>query len=44
MATEREAHVDLQAHVKSYSRFATMMKWSTIVAFVATAIVVVLIA
>lgn len=43
MAADRDVQ-DLQAHVGSYSRFAAMMKWSTIVAFVATAIVVLLIA
>ena len=44
MAADREVHADLQAHVKSYSAFAWMMKWGTIVALIVAAIVVLLIA
>ena len=44
MAAERDVQGDIQAHVKSYSAFAGMMKWSTIVAFIVAAIVVLLIA
>ncbi len=44
MAADREVQGDLQAHVSSYSRFAAMMKWSTIIAFITAAIVVLLIA
>ena len=42
MAAEGETPDDLKAHVKSYSAFAWMMKWGTIVSFV-TAMIVVLI-
>jgi hypothetical protein len=44
MAADREVQADLQAHVKSYSSFAWMMKWGTIVSFIVAAIVVLLIA
>ena len=43
MAIERDVQTDLQAHVKSYSRFAAMMKWGTILSFILAAIVVILI-
>lgn len=43
MATDREVQTDVQAHVKSYDRFAWMMKWGTIISFIVTAIVVILI-
>jgi len=43
MATEREAQADIQAHVNSYSRFAALMKWGTILSFILAAIVVLLI-
>lgn len=44
MAVEGENQVELQAHEKSYSLFASMMKWGTILSFVVAAIVVLLIA
>jgi hypothetical protein len=44
MAADREVQADLQAHVKSYSAFAWMMKWGTIVSFIVAAIVVLIIA
>jgi len=31
MAAEGETRGDMQAHEKSYGRFAAMMKWGTIV-------------
>jgi hypothetical protein len=43
MAVEGEVQTDLQAHVKSYGRFASMMKWGTIVSSIVTAIVVIII-
>jgi len=43
MAAERDIQGDLRAHVKSYSRFAAMMKWGTIVSLIVAAIVVLLI-
>ena len=43
MAGEVDAQMDVQAHVKSYSRFAAMMKWGTIISFIVAAIVVILI-
>nr|WP_295372953.1 hypothetical protein [uncultured Sphingosinicella sp.] len=44
MASDREVQADVQAHVKSYSSFAWMMKWGTIISFIVTAIVVIIIA
>lgn len=41
MAADREVQTDVQAHVKSYSRFAAMMKWGTIISFVIAALVVI---
>jgi hypothetical protein len=41
MAVEGDMQTDVQAHVKSYSRFAAMMKWGTIVSFIITALVVI---
>jgi hypothetical protein len=43
MAVEGETHADIKAHVKSYSNFAWMMKWGTIVAAIVAMIVVVII-
>jgi len=43
MAVEGENPGDIKAHVKSYSAFAAMMKWGTIISFIVTAIVVVII-
>ena len=34
---------DVQAHVKSYSSFAAMMKWGTIISLIVAAIVVIII-
>jgi hypothetical protein len=42
MAAEGDTRDDVTAHVKSYSHFAWMMKWGTILSFI-TAMVVVLI-
>lgn len=42
MAGEGEIGNDVTSHVKSYSNFAWMMKWGTILSFI-TAMVVVLI-
>jgi hypothetical protein len=44
MAVEGEAKTDLQAHVKSYGRFAAMMKWGTILSFILAMLVVIIIA
>ena len=44
MAADREMHANLQAHVKSYSNFAWMMKWGTVVSFITAAVVILLIA
>jgi hypothetical protein len=43
MAAEREAQTDIKAHVSSYNLFSAMMKWGTILSFILTAIVVILI-
>ena len=42
MAAEGDTRDEVTAHVKSYSHFASMMKWGTIISFV-TAMIVVLI-
>ena len=42
MAAEGDTRDEVTAHVKSYSNFASMMKWGTIISFV-TAMIVVLI-
>ena len=44
MAAEREANHEITAHVKSYSAFSKMMKWGTIISFIVTLIVVMIIA
>ena len=43
MAVEGETHEDIKAHVKSYSNFAWMMKWGTIMAAIVAMIVVIII-
>ncbi len=43
MATDREVQADIEAHVKSYSSFAWMMKWGTIISFIVAMIVVIII-
>jgi hypothetical protein len=43
MAADRDVQADVQAHVKSYSAFASMMKWGTILSFIVAMIVVILI-
>ena len=43
MAVEGENPADIKAHVKSYSLFAAMMKWGTIISFLIAAIVVIII-
>lgn len=42
MAAEGQSQNDMQAHVKSYSDFAVMMKWGAILSVI-TALIVVLI-
>ena len=42
MAAEGDTRDEVRAHVKSYSDFAWMMKWGTILSFI-TAMIVVLI-
>jgi hypothetical protein len=42
MAGEGQSQNDMQAHVKSYSDFAVMMKWGTILSAI-TAFIVILI-
>ena len=44
MAAEGDVKNDYQAHSKGYERFLGLMKWGTILSFIATAIVVLLIA
>ena len=43
MAVEGETQDDIRAHVKSYSNFAWMMKWGTIVSAIVAIIVVTII-
>ncbi len=43
MAAEGETHEEIRAHVRSYSAFASMMKWGTILSFIVAAIVVLII-
>ena len=43
MAVEGDTPGDIKAHVKSYSAFAAMMKWGTIISFVIAALVVIII-
>jgi hypothetical protein len=43
MAVEGETQDDIKAHVKSYSNFAWMMKWGTIVSAIVAIIVVIII-
>ena len=44
MAADSDSPVDMKSHVKSYSHFAIMMKWGTILSFILAAIVVLIIA
>lgn len=44
MAAEGNSPEDFRAHVKSYSHFAAMMKWGTILSFLLGLIVVFIIA
>ncbi|HEY0625951.1 MAG TPA: aa3-type cytochrome c oxidase subunit IV [Allosphingosinicella sp.] len=44
MAREGEVTNDQKAHVRSYSTFVGLMKWGTILSFIAAAIVVLIIA
>jgi hypothetical protein len=44
MAAEGNTPEDFRAHVKSYSHFAAMMKWGTILSFITGAVVVLIIA
>lgn len=44
MAAEGSSNNDVQAHEKSYGLFTWLMKWGTIISFVAAAIVVIIIA
>ncbi|MDP9416039.1 MAG: aa3-type cytochrome c oxidase subunit IV [Pseudomonadota bacterium] len=43
MAAEGNTPEDFKAHFKSYSSFATMMKWGTILSFITGMVVVVII-
>lgn len=43
MAVEGDNPADVKAHVESYSAFAAMMKWGTIISVVVAAIVVLII-
>lgn len=43
MAGEGDTRDEVRAHVKSYSDFAWMMKWGTILSFITAMIVVVII-
>ncbi len=43
MAGEGDTRDDVSAHVKSYSDFAWMMKWGTILSFIAAMAVVLII-
>ena len=40
---EGETRDDIQAHVKSYSAFASMMKWGTVISAIVAIIVVLII-
>ena len=44
MAANTHGDGDFQAHERSYSSFAGMMKWGTILSFITAAIVVLIIA
>ena len=44
MAADTENGMDYPAHEGSYAGFASLMKWGTILSFVAAAIVVLIIA
>ena len=44
MAAEGETNHDIKSHVESYSAFASMMKWGTILSFITAAVVVLIIA
>ena len=44
MAVEGETRDDIQAHVKSYTAFASMMKWGTIISAIVAMFVVIIIA
>jgi hypothetical protein len=41
MAVDGEIQADVKSHVKSYSRFAAMMKWGTIISFIIAMLVVI---
>ena len=43
MAAEGDTQEDLKAHARSYSAFAAMMKWGTILSFIAAMLVVLII-
>ena len=43
MAANGDIQDDTVSHVKSYSAFAAMMKWGTIISFVVTMIVILII-
>lgn len=44
MAADGDVQSDLKAHEKGYSAFIGLMKWGSIISFIAAAIVVLLIA
>ena len=43
MAVEGETQEDIAAHMKSYSNFAWMMKWGTIISAIVAIFVVIII-
>jgi hypothetical protein len=43
MAADGNTQDDMKAHVKSYSHFAAMMKWGTILSFITGMLVVIII-
>ena len=43
MAVEGEAQDDIQAHVKSYGAFASMMKWGAIITAIVAIFVILII-
>lgn len=44
MAAEGDAKTEMKAHRSSYALFTSLFKWGTIISFIITAIVVLLIA
>ena len=44
MAAEGDNPVEMKSHAKSYSLFASMMKWGTIICFITAMLVIFMIA